>query len=124
MKTNYSIALRRFAPFFVLLALMCGLNQSSQAQISTYGFIFKGTGTLNASATNVIVSSWHCTACQAGAYPIGFTFQFSGDPTPYTTFYINSNGQMSLNGAPSSANSNNLASTGTFPVIAPFWQRT
>jgi hypothetical protein len=124
MKTNYSIMLRKFTPLVCMFAILFALNlppQSANAQVSTYGFTFRGNGSA-LPAGNIITYGSNCTACGYGFYSIGFNFAFKGDPTIYSSFAVWTNGMISLNGSPSNANSNNLASTGSFPVIAAFWQ--
>jgi len=53
------------------------------------------------------------------ALNLGFTFHYSG--TNYTQVRVATNGFVNIGTGNSSSSSNNLASTSSFPIVAPFW---
>jgi hypothetical protein len=107
---------------FIILALSLSANIYAQT-LSGYSFsASSGTFTPLISPTNIWVSGDDVTT---NDIPIGFNFVYGApNATTYTSVCVNSNGWIALgtfNGNYSSNSTNNLATTGLGPVIAPLW---
>ena len=123
MKTIYSISLRKFFPFLLLIAAFCVFSsrpQSAQATLSTYK-LTTGTGSqINISGGNVLwTGSPRRLNLASGAINIGFNFVLDG--TTYTQMQVYCSGMITLGPtATGNIQSNSLATT-TVPTIAGFW---
>jgi hypothetical protein len=105
----------------MLLAVLLLISRLSQAQVDNYQFAASAGTFTPLPATATAVSDILDDDAVSAALPIGFTFVYDG--SPYTSFYVSSNGFLSFNSSADSNLTNDLAGGDATerPLIAPLW---
>ncbi len=119
LRTNKHI--NNFKLKLLLIILLAFASNPTKALLSSYG-LTTTTATLDAMSGGTITTLVNINTNDgaSGVTPIGFSFAFNG--TTYTSFSVNSNGNMRLGATAIATTATNSITGGTdFPRISPYW---